>query len=196
MATYILQSKYNSRVFDKDYPYFIIEAQGGLSGIVKEAYNKVPNDYYKVYTKNGKFFGATWIDERTKKNAEKKRPLMPKEQYNQLYFYIDIGTVERSKVPLGKNPLDYVHTSPRRHDSLTDVRRAALSNSYKVYTENKMMEPYFTNWSANHPTEMCVFQGARFLGIVEYSPIRGTNGFWTPAGSRTRKVMNKDGTLR
>lgn len=195
MATYLLQNN-NSWDIDWSKPFYTIVAQGGLNGIKKEAYNKVPDGYYTVYTKNGKHFGSVRISEKSKRSAERKRPVLSKEQYNQLYFYTDIGTVERSKVPLGKNPLDYVHTSPRRYDSLTDVRRAALSNSYKTYTKNKMMEPYFTNWSVNNPTEMCVFQGARFLGIVEYSPIRGTNGFWTPAGSRTRKIMNKDGTLR
>lgn len=196
MATYIIQSKYNSRAFDKDYPYYIIEAQGGLRGIVKEAYNKVPNAHYTVYTKNGKYFGSTWIDEKTKKDVERRRPVMPKEQYNELYFYIDSGTLARSKVPQGKNPLDYIPTSPRRYDSIVDVRRAALSNSYKTYTNNKRMEPYYTNWTANHPTEMCVFQGSRFLGNVEYTPMKGVDGLWTPAGKKDQRVLNKDGTLR
>ena len=195
MATYILQDKYNSRNFDKDYPYHVIEAQGGLDGIKKEAYNKVPNGHYTVYTKNGKRFGSVSISEESKRKAERKRPVLPKEQYNQLYFYVEIGMLTRAKVPQGKNPLDYIPVSPRRYDSLTEARRAALSNSHKTYTNNKAMEKYYDNWTANHPTEMCVFHGPKFLGTVEYAPIKGVDGFWTPAGSKDPRPMNKDGTL-
>ena len=195
MATYILQNKYNSQNFDKNYPYFIIEAQGGLNGIEKEAYTKVPNGRYTVYTKNGKYFGSVTISEESKKRAERKRAPMSKEQYNQLYFYVEIEVLTRAKVPQGKNPLDYISVSPRRYDSLTEVRKAALAYSYKTYTKNKTMEKYYKNWTANHSTEMCVFHGPKFLGTVDYAPIKGVDGLWTPADSREPRLMNKDGTL-
>ena len=180
MATYILQDKYNSRNFDKDYPYHVIEAQGGLDGIKKEAYNKVPNGYYRVYTKNGKRFGSVSISEESKRKAERKRPVLPKEQYNQLYFYVEIGVLTRAKVPQGKNPLDYIPISPRRHDSLTDARRAALSNSHKTYTNNKAMEKYYDNWTANHPTEMC---GAFPVTIIASPPWRWKSRIRTVSAS-------------
>lgn len=201
MAVYILQ-KYedmawiNSHLhFNRDAPSYMIETEGGLNGIRKTAYNKVPNGSYKVFTKNGKDFGHVVISEESKRKAEQKRPVLPKDQYNQLFFYVGKDVLTRAKVPQGKNPLDYITTSPRRYDSLTEARRSALAYSHKTYTNNKAMEKYYINWTVNHPIEMCVFHGPKFLGTVEYTPMKGVDGFWTPAGSKDPRPMNKDGTL-
>ena len=100
MATYILQNKFNSRDFDKDQPYYVIEAQGGLNGIEKEAYNKVPNGYYTVYTKNGKKFGSVSISEEFRAKPLSSPPSFRKHPSSTGMSWIWTGQKNGSKAPI------------------------------------------------------------------------------------------------
>ena len=92
MVTYNLQKWENTeiivvrdRVLNKNKTYYTFDVQGGLAGIKKAAYGKVPDGSYLVFSKNGKHLYTVNITATTYKNAQKKRPMMPKSEYDQLY---------------------------------------------------------------------------------------------------------------
>ena len=102
----------------------------------------------------------------------KKR--IPKEKYDQLYYYVPGRTAEHWIVEKGESPLNY--TSPRRYDSLDAVRKAALARSRKVYRDDKER----VKWG--FPPEgfvMWIFKGTEFVGTVQYDFLKCFAGLWS-----------------
>lgn len=178
MRTYILRD-YRSPTDHTDYGPFTVENKDEL---YKVAYGKVPDGYYQMIAKNGTRIGRIRID---KKNLN-RRPHLPKDQYDQLYYYVDPGRYEAIFIK-GESPLRV--TSPKRYDTLDEVRKSALSRSLKLYKESQF-------WSGGKPWFVMVFKGTRYLGSVEYDPLRMYDGMWMSAEHpKDPNPLRKDGTI-
>lgn len=178
---------------NKNKPHYTFDVRGGLNTIKKVAYGKVPDGRYCVFSKFGKNLTYVDISALTKKNAEKKRAFMPKDQYDQLYYYIEGDVAEYWVQKMGKSPLLY--TSPRRYNTLNEVRKAALAKSYKIYKENETWKSM--GFTKGHSFAMWVYKGTKFLGIVHYDWMKHFDGLWAPAEHiKDPQPLRKDGSIR
>lgn len=198
MTTYILQLQSNCiripnhlYALNRDKPLHIFDVTGGTNTIKKIAYGSIPDGYYEVFSKNGNWITAIQISAVTKRNAEKKRPQMPKAQYDQLYYYIEGDVAEYHVFKMGKSPLNY--TSPRRYDTLNEARKGALAKSYKIFRENKVAREY--GWK-QHSFSVYVYKGTKFIGVVTYDWMRHYDGLWAPAEHiKDPQPLRKDGSI-
>lgn len=200
MVTYNLQKWENTislpgrsgYSLNKGKMYYTFDVQGGLAGIKKAAYGKVPDGSYLVFSKNGKQLYTVNITATTFKNAQKKRAVMPKSEYDQLYYYMNGDTADHWVFKMKESPLRY--TSPRRYDTLNEVRKAALAKSRAVYKENVTLKSYGMKGKS---FAMYVFKGTKFLGVVHYDWMGHFDGLWASAEHiKDPQPLRKDGSLR
>lgn len=112
---------------------------------------------------------------------------MSKEQYDQLYYYVDGSVYQRLVVNRGDDPLR--HTSPRRYETVDEVRKAALAKSIKVNRESKYV---YTGKS----TDQVVMKGRRFIGVVSIDIGGRFDGLWWPAEHpKDPSPLRKDGSI-
>lgn len=182
-----------SYTLNKNRPIYTFDVTGGMTGIKKVAYGKIPDGHYKVFSKTGKdLIYTVRISAITKKNAEKKRPQMSKDQYDQLYYYIEGDVADYHVFKMGKSPLNF--TSPRRYDTLNEARKGALAKSYKIFRENKVAREY--GWK-QHSFAVYVYKGTRFVGVVTYDWMKHYDGLWASAEHiKDPQPLNKDGSIR
>ena len=119
------------------------------------------------------------------------RMRLSKEEYDQLYYYVNGKVAEYWVVERGVSPLRY--TSPRRYDTLDAVRRAALAKSRKLWKENEVLKEVGL---PTHCPILWVYKGERFLGTVCHDILRCFDGIWCGADCPKDDVaLKKDGTL-
>lgn len=120
--------------------------------------------------------------------------MIPKEQYDQLYFYM--GSRSFKKVVNGDDPLRY--TSPRRYETIQDARKAALAKSKKDWTT--MQHVNLGDLSLTQH----VFKGRTYVGFVEYNIHKRTDGgihdfydgMWHPASNpKNPSMILMDGSI-
>lgn len=161
-----------------------------------KAYGQVPDGIYHVLKKDGSLKDVLKVDSKTSERASKARPKVSKEQYDQLYYYMDESQYRQTLK--GADPLNY--TSPRRYDDIQSVRKAALAKSKSEWT--KMRD--FPVFSYNTTSAMHVFKGRKYLGYVEYNVLKGKDngihdhydGLWTSVDRpKDPSPMLSDGSL-
>lgn len=108
-----------------------------------------------------------------------KKKYIPKEEYDQLYFYVNGKYVPR----ILKGELDPFHVrSNRRYNNIDDARKAALARSKKNWAEIRV-----TNFPMNS-LDVAIFKGKDYVGTVEYNTLKGKDngihdyfdGLWIP----------------
>ena len=93
-----------------------------------------------------------------------KKKYIPKEEYDQLYFYVNGKYVPR--ILKGElNPFDV--RSNRRYSNIDDARKAALARSKKNWAEIRV-----TNFPMNS-LDVAIFKGKDYVGTVEYNTLKG-----------------------
>ena len=166
----------------------------------KLAYGKIPDGRYVIYNKKGEVADSVTISKRTKTMAEKKHNL-PKAEYDNLYFYVTEGGQDWIRKG------EYTPTqmsSPRRYESIQEVRKAALAKSYANYRIIKDGYPF-----RDKSVIFYIYKGSKLLGEVfcsplEKAPYKGT-GVWigygyynvgpVKSGSTSYRLM-KDGSIK
>lgn len=114
---------------------------------------KLPYGRYTVKDENGKSLTGITLHAHS-------RPQLPKEEYDNLYFYIPEKA--QSLIDSGKySPPRLAHG---RYDTITEARKSALAKSYKGYKINAI-----TGWD-NEPVIFNIYKGTKLLGQVYCSP--------------------------
>lgn len=116
-----------------------------------------------------------------------KRPYMPKNEYDQLYYYIPANVYNNKVINGRESPLMFA--SPRRYDNLDAARKAALAKSKKIMSERRAIG------FSMHSPDICVMKGTRFVGSVCVETGGIADGIWQPAGSRDLSPLRNDGTI-
>lgn len=98
--------------------------------------------------------------------------MIPKEQYDQLYFYMDKRCF--NAVQKGDDPIRL--SSPRRYDTIQKVRKAALAKSKKEWSEIVTVSKRFPELVKNNSLTIYVFKGRTYIGFVEYNTLKSTDG--------------------
>lgn len=98
--------------------------------------------------------------------------MIPKEQYDQLYFYMDKRCF--NAVQKGDDPIRL--SSPRRYDTIQKVRKAALAKSKKEWSEIVTVSKRFPELVKNNSLTIYVFKGRTYMGFVEYNIHKRTDG--------------------
>lgn len=116
---------------------------------------------------------------------------MTKAQYDELYYYVT-GSALKLIENDGRDPLKL--SSPRRYDTLDNVRKAALAKSKKEADLIKEgIAPRYRSLTVG------VYKGRKYLGFVEYATSRPRGsahvGFWHPVGRTKDPIpLYKDGS--
>lgn len=98
--------------------------------------------------------------------------MIPKEQYDQLYFYMNKRCF--NAVQKGDDPIRL--SSPRRYDTIQKVRKAALAKSKKEWSEIVTVSKRFPELVKNNSLTIYVFKGRAYMGFVEYNTLKNTDG--------------------
>ena len=184
MRTYILYS-YKNGLKDKKYTF---EAQN-KDDLRKKALGKIPDGAYSMYSPTGTLLGSVKISQKDIQKAEAKRPFLPKDEYNDLYYVIEEDLRRRKITDPAKHPLDQILTSPKRYDTLEQAIKGALNKSKKIWDENQWL-------SKPQNISVCVYKGRKYLGFVTYDITRTFGGTWSPADHPKDEVpLKKDGTI-
>lgn len=125
--------------------------------------------------------------------ATTKRPYLPKEQYDQLYFFVDGKFLPR----ILKGEVDpFQACSNRRYDTIDEARKASLAKSKKNWAEIKVSAYPF------HSLDVAIFKGRKYVGSVEYNILRDKklsieyDGLWYPAEHpKDPSPILSDGTI-
>lgn len=158
----------------------------------KKMIEKCPNGTYYVQDDKGQYLNNITINSYS-------RPVLSKADYDNLYFYVtEMGQKrieERSHTPQEVS-------SPRRYNTISEVRKAALSKSYENYR-------YLKNGyiGEDRTVILYVYKGNKRIGEVYCSPLekppyKGT-GVWVeyvrPNGGMfmigNRHRLFKDGSI-
>ena len=189
MRTYILH------VYQKDgtFKEYSFKAQN-KDDLRKKAIGKVPDGRYGMYSLTGYPLGTVIISKKSIERAEKKRGFVPKEQYDQLYYFTQDFIWELMKDYKKSSPLGVIR--PRRYDSLDDARKSAIARSYKDFKE--ISELGYTLNRGKSITQF-VFKGDKYLGSVTYNVLKDkvAYAFWSTADHPKDLIpLNKDGTIK
>ena len=160
MRTYIIKK---DRV-----PIATLQAQN-KEDLRKKVSEKLPPYKYFVETSTGS--PLYWLDTTDKgmKRAAKKRPFIPKEQYDELYYFLEEHLFKQYLQ--GKRPQDMIYGG-KRYDTLQEARKGALAKS------NRLLESIYPV-----PITLYIFKGGQYLGHVETAKMmRDANfdGTWAP----------------
>lgn len=142
--------------------HYKIQAQT-VNDLKKIMIEKCPNGKYSVMDDAGRVFNDITINQYS-------RPVIPKEDYDNLYFYV----TERGQEMIndGERTPPQV-SSPRRYNTINDVRKSALAKSYANYKNAQHlkavgMERYI---SSNDSVILYIYKGSLVLGMVYCSPL-------------------------
>ena len=146
-----------------------------------QAYGKVPEGNYKVVNRDGSTKYYLNVTKKGYERAKNARPFLPKDQYDQLYYYVGENRGFK-RILQGEDPL--LFSSPKRYDTIQDARKGALAKSKKDW----MMIREAPFLSVDHSLAQHVFKGRKYLGCVEYNILRGKDkgihdyfdGLWYP----------------
>lgn len=148
--------------------------------------------------KDVKESGMTPVGSFTLRNPSGKetRPYLSKEEYDNLYYWLPIETMENRKMSYRDDP-GRLKAGQRKYNTLDEARKGALNQSRKRWEELQ----YFPNRYSN--ISIGVYKGGKYLGFVTYNILKGKkemfNGFegtWSPAENEDDEVrIKKDGTL-
>ena len=154
----------------------------------------LPEGKYRGYDSKGYNLMTIEVGAKAKAKYEGKRPLLPKEQYDQLYYYTPGWILE--ELPKSKYPPQH-YSSPRRYDTIDEVRKAALSKSKKIMQEINFRAS--NGWRTDGMNmSLCIFKGNKYLGFVTWGGIPGFpwKGTFSPAENPKDEVpLNADGTI-
>ena len=131
-----------------------------------KAYGAVPDGTYKVINKDGSVKYYLEVSKKKYERAKKARPTLPKDQYDQLYYYVG-DKRGFSRILEGEDPLRF--SSPRRYDTLQEARKGALAKSKKDWAEIREAGRFAFQQSLTQH----VFKGRKYLGYVEYNILKG-----------------------
>ena len=190
MRNYIL------RVYNKngiDYKEHTFQAQN-KDDLRKKAIGKVPDGVYTMYSPTGYPLGSVSISKKSIDKAEKKRGFIPKEQYDQLYYFTQDSIWDLMKDYKKSSPLEVI--SPRRYDSLDEARKGAIARSYKDFCE---IQAIGSTLKGSRSIAQYVFKGSKYLGCVTYNVLKDKVAYalWSPAEHPKELFpLNKDGTIR
>lgn len=177
---------------------FKIQAQT-VNDLKEKMIAKCPNGKYSVKDESGKVLNSITLNHYS-------RPVLPKADYDNLYFYVTARGQER--INDGECTPQEV-SSPRRYNTINDVRKSALAKSFANYRHGAQlkeagMERYIT---PDESVLLYIYKGSNILGMVDCSPFakppyKGT-GIYTeyvrPAGGRfvigKEHRLLKDGSI-
>lgn len=138
-----------------------IQAQT-VNDLKEKMIGKCPNGKYSVMDDAGRAFKNITINQYS-------RPVVSKEDYDALYFYV----TERGQEMIndGERTPPQV-SSPRRYNTINDVRKSALAKSYANYKNAQQlkavgMERYI---SPNDSVILYIYKGSNILGMLYCSP--------------------------
>lgn len=154
---------------------------------------KLPYGRYTIKDSNGKSLTGITLNSYS-------RPQLPKEDYDNLYFYV----TERGQelIEEGSRTPSSV-SSPRRYNTIEEVRKSALAKSYANY---RLIKDGYT--FRDKTVIFYIYKGKKLLGQVYCSPLakapyKGT-GKWieyvrhtdSPFMSLNRYILFKDGSIK
>ena len=149
---------------------YIVDAKDKRELRIK-AFEQIPEGTYKVINRDGSLKYSLNIDKKRYDNAKKARPFLPKDQYDQLYYYI-VGRAQRAVDIDRKDPLQFA--SRKRYDTIQEVRKAAIAKSKALWKDILETHPPFRPME---PTStVFVYKGRNYLGFVEYNILKGKDG--------------------
>ena len=172
MRTYILKQKGETVA--------TIKAQN-KEDLRKKASQMLPPGYYVAHSPNGLSLYGISTEPKAMARAEKKRPRLPLEEYNQLYLYVPGQYMAR----INKGELDPLSVrSPRRYDTIDDVRKAALAKSKKVWKDIVATMDAGYRYIGDS-MDIHIFKGTVYIGCVEYNTLKDKmpmayDGLWYP----------------
>lgn len=153
---------------------------------------KLPYGRYTIKDGNGKALTGLTLNSYS-------RPQLPKEEYDNLYFYV----TENGQALIEKGRKPATVSSPRRYNSIEEVRKSALAKSYANY---RLIKDGYT--FSDKTVIFYIYKGTKLLGQVYCSPLakapyKGT-GKWieyvrhtdSPFMSSNSYILFKDGSIK
>lgn len=156
---------------------------------------KVKEGWYTAYTDSGQMVRLN-VTRKSEAIADKR---VSKEVYDTYYWCINDAVYCRA-IEEGTSPSKFKWS--KRFPTLDEIRRYALTMSYKEFKEYEMMSRF------GYPVKMGsivihIFKEDRYLGAVEYEMLHSKDGrmfpmygYWYPVNSPKDPVpLKKDGTV-
>lgn len=162
--------------------------------LMKKLHKAYGDGIYKSYTKAGRMVHYMNINEKTMKRLETKRPYLPKDQYDQLFYYVEENGI-RAMRESGRPPQDFA--SRKRYDTLDEVRKGALNKSKSIW--KTYLEYVSHGWDTRGiNTSVSIFKGNKYLGFVTCNelPELPGKGTFSPASNPKDEIpINADGSV-
>lgn len=154
MKTYIIESYKTGKTYT-------IKANN-INELKEKMIEKCNKEVYIVKDDTGKSYKPIHLNHYS-------RPMIPKEDYDNLYFYV----TERGQKSINNGTKPQNVSSPRRYNTIEDVRKSALTKSYanyKVYQE--LINGRFPQLANTVDSVILyIYKGSKVLGTVYCAPL-------------------------
>ncbi len=142
--------------------HFKIQALN-VNNLKEKMIAKFPSGKYFVKDESGKSLHSITLNHYS-------RPILPKEEYDNLYFYV----TERGQEMIndGERTPQRV-SSPRRYSTINDVRKSALAKSYANYKRAVELKKIGMERLINSDESVMlyIYKGSNVMGMVYCSPL-------------------------